>query len=164
MVSVPVRALGSFLRGSESSISRIGSRCFSAREGSGVFSTGCRARTLPRPGQSCFSALQALGSFLLVSRPGVLEPGDCLVSVPVRALGSFLPTTRSSSPTTSRRTNSFSARESSGVFSTRATPRRRTLSRRRSMRFSAREGSGVFSTGLCQLEYRPALRGWFQCP
>ena len=103
-VSVPVRALGSFLRGSfqrQLCLWRRGPECFSAREGSGVFSNGRQVRGCFLPTRSaCVSVpVRALGSFL---------PGDGVrsgagrgvwVSVPVRALGSFL---RSRKPPSSR--------------------------------------------------------------
>ena len=89
---------------------------FSAREGSGVFSTCGQAE------MQCAH--------------------NTLVSAPVRALGSFL--LEMYSKLVRSLVIGFSAREGSGVFSTRVRVVPRVLAVR--TRFSAREGSGVFST------------------
>ena len=84
-----MRALGSFLLGKPWSGGQSWRRGFSAREGSGVFSTRIDAFLAARKAE--------------------------LVSAPVRALGSFL---RDKSYTIKFYAERFSAREGSGVFST----------------------------------------------
>ena len=75
---------------------------FSAREGSGVFSTGKITWANVTHSASVSAPVRALGSFLRQNA------GDrvlliLLVSAPVRALGSFLPTTLNSPTAVARR-------------------------------------------------------------
>ena len=115
-VSVPVWALGSFLLATIAGLEKLARKSFSARVGSGVFSTGHRCGPHRDADPEWFQCPCGLwGLFYRCARAWEQE---CEAG--------------------------FSARVGSGVFSTRhLSPRNRSPTHNR---FSARVGSGVFST------------------
>ena len=119
---------------------------FSARVGSGVFSTSTTAAAVVTASSKCFSARVGSGVFSTGSPP----PGDPRspgrVSVPVWALGSFLQVCGSGRRKDHVNKNCFSARVGSGVFSTVTDTVAEEQAGKQAESFSARVGSGVFST------------------